>query len=268
MPYVAALYRYPVKGLTPEPREALTIKPDGRVEGDRVLGFRFANVAGDDWGTKHNMLVLMNTPGLARLNLSFDSKGNRLALSVNRVKLVDAVLDDEGRALICAAVADYVQRTRENPLAGNPERLPLRLIGDGQTAKYQDSKDGYVTMHGRGSLIALGAALNELAIDEERFRSNIVLDDLDAWEEMTWAGRRIRIGQVEFDVLEPAERCIATHANPETGERDMDVLSMLTKMQTPQSADQNAPKPEPSFAVLMTPRGMGEVRLGDEVAVL
>ena len=156
MPYVAALYRYPVKGLTPEPREALTIMPDGRVEGDRVLGFRFANVAGDDWGTKHNMLVLMNTPGLARLNLSFDSEGDRLALSVDRVKLVDAVLDEEGRALISAAVADYVQRTRENPLAGNPERLPLRLIGDGQTAKYQDSKDGYVTMHGRGSLIALG----------------------------------------------------------------------------------------------------------------
>ena len=43
MPRVAALYRYPVKGFTPEPCTGLTVLPEGRVAGDRVLAFRFAN---------------------------------------------------------------------------------------------------------------------------------------------------------------------------------------------------------------------------------
>ena len=43
MPHVAALYRYPVKGFTPEMPASLTITDGGRVAGDRVLGFRFAD---------------------------------------------------------------------------------------------------------------------------------------------------------------------------------------------------------------------------------
>ena len=43
MASVAALYRYPVKGFTPEVREQIVVQDDGRVEGDRVLAFRFAD---------------------------------------------------------------------------------------------------------------------------------------------------------------------------------------------------------------------------------
>ena len=56
---------------------------------------------------------------------------------------------------------------------------------------------------------------------------------------------------------------IAVHANPER-ENGMDILSMLPRCRPVQ----NAPKPEPTFAVLMTPRGTGEVRLGDEVVLV
>ena len=51
MPKVIALYRYPVKGFTPEPMERITVLPGGRVEGDRVLNFRFADapVADTAW---------------------------------------------------------------------------------------------------------------------------------------------------------------------------------------------------------------------------
>jgi uncharacterized protein YcbX len=51
MPAVAALYRYPLKGFTPEPRASIAVRPDGRVAGDRVLNFRFADapVAASVW---------------------------------------------------------------------------------------------------------------------------------------------------------------------------------------------------------------------------
>jgi uncharacterized protein YcbX len=54
MPRVAALYRYPVKGFTPEACDTLTVLDEGRIAGDRVLGIRFADTAAADeaWSKK------------------------------------------------------------------------------------------------------------------------------------------------------------------------------------------------------------------------
>jgi uncharacterized protein len=83
MPRVAALYRYPVKGFTPEACDTLTVLDEGRIAGDRVLGIRFADTAAADeaWSKKTAMVALMNTPGLARLHLRFDAEAQRLHLS-------------------------------------------------------------------------------------------------------------------------------------------------------------------------------------------
>src|SRR5438874_6002993 len=82
LPRVAALYRYPIKGFTPEPRETLSILPSGRVAGDRVLGVRFADTdaADEAWSPKSGMLALVNTPGLARLEARFDDRAGRLRI--------------------------------------------------------------------------------------------------------------------------------------------------------------------------------------------
>ena len=54
MPHVVALYRYPVKGFTPEACDTLTVLDEGRIAGDRVLGVRFADTeaADDAWSRK------------------------------------------------------------------------------------------------------------------------------------------------------------------------------------------------------------------------
>jgi len=61
MPAVVALYRYPVKGLSPEVCNTLTVLSGGRIAGDRVLAFRFANSRLPDaaWSRKHECVVLM-----------------------------------------------------------------------------------------------------------------------------------------------------------------------------------------------------------------
>jgi uncharacterized protein YcbX len=56
--------------------------------------------------------------------------------------------------------------------------------------RYQDQEPGYVTLHGRGSVAALAATIAEPPkITETRFRSNIAIDGVDAWEEQRWIGR-------------------------------------------------------------------------------
>ena len=262
MPRVAALYRYPVKGFTPEECDTLTVLDEGRIAGDRVLGIRFADTAAADevWSRKTEMVALMNTPGLARLHLRFEEAALRLRLSFASTVLADEVLNQEGRKRLATAVAEYVLTLDENPLAGHPERLPLRVIGDGITPRYHDAEAGQVTLHGRGSLRTLTAALANAYGSELRFRSNIALEGLGAWDEQRWVGRKVRIGTVTFDVVRPKVRCLATHANPTTGARDVPMLTTLTQV---------FGQEKPTFGVAMVPsQAGGHIHVGDPVTLV
>jgi uncharacterized protein len=261
VPKVVTLYRYPLKGFTPERCERLTVLPGGRVAGDRVLNFRFADapVADIAWCRKYHGAVLVNTPGLARLNVRFDEAGNRLRIALGNVVLADETLDDAGRQRLVAALTQYVQSLDENPLKDHPERLPLKLVGDGVAPRYQDNEAGQVTLHSRESLASAGAALGDANLDESRFRHNIVIEGVSAWQEQAWAGGRVRVGAVEFQTVLPKVRCLATHANPQTGVRDLEVMQTLVRAFAQQ---------EPTFGVGMLSAAGGEIRVGDAVSAI
>ncbi len=136
----------------------------------------------------------------------------------------------------------------------------MRLIGDGVTPRYQDNEAGQITLHSRASLAAVGVAVGDNDLSELRFRSNIVIDGLEAWAEQSWVGRKIRIGQVDFDVVKPKTRCLATQANPSSGKRDLPILKTLTGA---------FGQEKPTFAIAMVTRGAGgRVHVSDKVSLL
>jgi uncharacterized protein YcbX len=258
MPKVVALYRYPVKGFTPEPVERITVLPGGRVVGDRVLNFRFADspVADAAWCRKYHGVVLANTPGLARLKVRFDERAQRLTIYVGTRMLADHSLDGPGRQHMVNAITEYVLSLDENPLKEQPEHLPLKLVGDGATPRYQDNEAGQVTLHSRESLASAGAALGDANLNELRFRHNIVIEGVAPWSEQSWVGGKVRVGSVAFETVVPKVRCLATHANPVTGERDLQVMQTLVKVFA-----QN----QPTFGVGMLSVAGGGIRVGDTV---
>jgi len=140
MPHVVALYRYPVKGFTPEACDSLTVLDEGRIAGDRGLGVRFADTeaADDAWSRKSGMVALINTPGLTCLNVRFDQESVRLQVSLGTSVLFDEALNSQGRLRLAAVLAAYVIKLDVNPLTDHPERLPLRVIGDGHSPRYHD----------------------------------------------------------------------------------------------------------------------------------
>ena len=139
---------------------------------------------------------------------------------------------------------------------GEPTRLPLKLVGDGTTPRYQDNAAGQVTLHSRESLASAGAALGDANLDEARFRHNIVIDGVGAWDEQAWVGRTLRVGHVEFETVVPKVRCLATHANPLTGERDLQVMQTLV---------QAFKQAQPTFGVGLLSIAGGEICVGDAV---
>jgi uncharacterized protein len=258
---VTALFRYPVKGFTREECDCLEVLPGGRIAGDRVLGLRFndSTVADDAWGTKQDFIALVNTPGLTCLQLGFDHATHRLRVRLANEVLFDDVLDAGGRARFASIVGQYILGLEEDPISSRADRLPLRVVGDGITSRYQDREPGYATLHGRRSLAAIATAVAEAPdITERRFRSNIAVDDVDTWEEQNWIGRNVRVGDVEFKVAAPVTRCLATHAHPSTGKRDLPIMKTLLEI---------LPCERPTFAILMTSDRGGRIRVGDKVEV-
>ena len=165
-----------------------------------------------------------------------------------------------GRRRLCAALEARVLSLPDNPLSGHPQRVPLRLVGDGITPRYQDNVEGQATLHSRETLAAVAAAAGDSALDEARFRSNIVIEGVKAWQEHEWFGHRIRVGEVEFDVVRHKTRCLATHANPRTGQRDIEMMPLLMR---------RFAQKEPTFAVGMVASGGGrQIRIGDPVSVV
>ncbi|MGN7968103.1 MOSC domain-containing protein [Microbacterium sp. 22296] len=256
---VDALYRYPVKGFTPEKRDTLVIQDDGRVRGDRALVFRFADALEPEDATfpKSRGLALMTFPTLARVRLSFDDTAHTLRLRVDDLD-VTADLSDEGRARLSETVTAFLRTTSDAKLLDAEGILPLGLIGDGVTARFQDRPRGFVSLHGSASVDDLDATV-PAPVDDRRFRSNIVVSGTAPWAELTWQGR-VRIGEVVFDVQKPIERCAAITANPDTGVRDARLLRVLT---TEFGQD------EPTLGILLLPTdGGGTIRVGDEITLL
>ncbi len=99
---------------------------------------------------------------------------------------------------------------------------------------------------------AVGADLSPL-----RWRGNLWFDGLKPWEEFDWVGKRVRIGQAEFDIKERIVRCMATTANPDTGKRDADTLGALKE-----NWDHT------DFGVYGVVVKSGQINIGDEVEVL
>ena len=262
MPATSRLYQFPVKGMTPTALDRLEVRETGAIEGDRVLGFLFAD-AGDEerpgWWSKSSFLTMQNTPGLALVDVRLDAETCHLQIRHDGREIASGdVSAEDDRLRLADALGTLASGFEVNPLDGHAERVPLRLVGDGGEPRFHDRTSQHVTLVGSASIEALAERIGG-EVDERRFRMNVTLEGLEPWAELDWIGKPIRIGDAEYDVTGPVVRCLATHANPETGERDLEVMQTLTR---------EFGHERPTMGVLAVPRAASTIRVGDEVVAL
>lgn len=106
------------------------------------------------------------------------------------------------------------------------------------------------------SLDALNAHLAE-PVDMLQFRPNLVVAGGTAFAEHGW--RRIRIGEIEFDVAKPCTRCIFTTVSPVLGRKsdDGEPLKTLTRLRRVDG--------KVVFGMNLIPRNTGRLQVGDPV---
>lgn len=104
---------------------------------------------------------------------------------------------------------------------------PVRLV---RTDVEGDGCDEYhLTLVSRASVRDLGTRYARPDLDPLRFRMNLELDGCAPFEEDTWAGRTVRIGEAVVRVLGPVPRCVVTTQDPATGVKDFDTLKRISE---------------------------------------
>jgi uncharacterized protein YcbX len=221
---ITALYRYPVKGLSPERIVSADVSAGDYWPGDRLLAIE-NGPTGFDPTAPHNrpkiwFLMLMRHETLARLKTRFDDARGTLSIEGEGLKPLCADLGTpKGRA----EVEDFLVRYMGDLLRGPP-----RLLSASDGFRFTDSRSGFVSLINRASVDAIAARIGA-PVDPLRFRGNIYVEGLPPNAELDWpAGTRLGApdGAV-FEVIKPIDRCAATNVDPATGRRDRDIPKAL-----------------------------------------
>ncbi len=221
MGHVAALWRHPIKSHGREALSEVTLSQGQTMPWDRhwAVMHEDAKLDRDNpaWGVCRNFMIGASTPGLAGIWAELDEATRTVTLT--HADLGSHVFQPDNPA-DWAGFLNWVL-----PLCPPDKRQPSGIIsvpGRGMT----DSREPTVSIMNTASHAAVAERL-DAPLQMERWRGNIWLDDLPAWEEFAWVGKVLRIGDAELSVIEPIERCMHTSANPHTGHRDADTLGAL-----------------------------------------
>lgn len=214
---VAALHRYPVKGLSAQPLDAVELRAGRTIPHDRRFAIAHGtapiDAAAPKWLAKAHFLQLMSNPRLAALTAEYDPETTALVLKRGGRTVARGVLSTQtGRTVIEQFFAAYMKAE----LRGAP-----RLVDRGEEA-FSDADAPFVSLINRASVADLERVVGQ-PVAAGRFRGNILLDGAAPWAEFGWVGHRLRIGAAELAIEERIGRCAATNVDPATGQRDLTV---------------------------------------------
>jgi uncharacterized protein YcbX len=252
---LARLSVTPVKALRlSHPREALVTA--GGIPADR----RFYLI--DEAGA---LFDASDEGNLLRIVPEYDPATERLRCTFPDDAVVEGVvdrLDGEvttdffGRPVHGHLVADGFSEAFSAAL-GRPIRL-VRVARDG------DGQDVHpLTIVSSASVRDIGARGDRPDLDARRFRINLEIDGCDPYEEDTWDGTLVRLGEATIRVRGQIPRCIITTLAPDTGQKDFKTLNLIARHRPRIEGRRGLP-----FGMYAEVVEEGRVRIGDPVEPL
>lgn len=219
-----SIYRFPVKGLSPEPLPRTTLAPGQTVPGDRLYAIENGpsgfDPAAPKYQPKIRFLMLMKNERLAALRTRFDDATHTLTVDHDGHEAARGDLRTaEGRAAIERFFASF----SADELRGPPRILHTPGFS------FSDVAAKVVSIINLASV----ADLENYAgapIDPLRFRANLYVTGWPAWQELDMVDGKLTIGDgVVVKITKRIVRCAATNVDPVTGARDLEIPATLMK---------------------------------------
>ena len=220
--HVASLYRYPVKGLSPEPLDSARLQRGMYFPADRLFAIENGPSGFDAAEPRHQpkikFLMLMRNEALARFRTRYDDASGILTVKGEETSLEADLSTAEGRL----ALEAFIRRALPRELRGPP-----KVLSAPEGFRFTDSRRGYVSLINLASVRAIEAMLGR-PVDPLRFRGNVMIEGLEPWAEFEIVGAELATASgLRLKVTKRIQRCAATNVDPATAERDMDIPKTL-----------------------------------------
>jgi uncharacterized protein YcbX len=220
---IASLYRYPVKGLSPEPLPRVALGIGETLPADRRYAIENGpsgfDPAAPVWMPKSYFLMLMRNERLAGLQTHFEDQSHLLTIREDgRVAARGDLETAEGRA----AIEAFFAANFASELKGPPKVI------SGSDHSFSDVAKKVVSIINLGSLAAIENMVG-LPVHPLRFRANLYVSGWPAWHEFGLLGQTLAIGEARLRIVKRITRCAAVNVDPETAARDLDIPPTLMR---------------------------------------
>jgi uncharacterized protein YcbX len=223
IPQIVGIYRYPVKGLSPEPLPQVALTAGQTLPADRRYAIENGPSGFDldqpKYLPKSYFLMLMRNERLAGLQTHFDENSSVLTVSENGKAAVCGDLEtSEGRA----AIEAFFAANFAGELRGPPKVL------SGGSHSFSDVAKKVVSIVNLGSIAAIEDVVGQ-PVHPLRFRANLYVGGWPAWHEFDLLGQILAIGDTRLKVVKRIVRCAAVNVDPQSAVRDLDLPHTLMR---------------------------------------
>lgn len=220
---ITGLYRYPIKGLTPEALLRAPLRTGKTLPADRRYAIENGPSGFDpdvpEWKPKIQFLMLARNERLAELDSRFDDATN--VLTIRRDGQIVASGDLE-TAAGRAAIERYFTENFQPELKGPPKLL------SGRDHSFSDVARKVVSIINLASVRAIESMLGA-TVHPLRFRANLYVQGWPAWSELDLVDQTLAIGQARLKIVKRIKRCPATNVDPVTAKRDLEIPPALSR---------------------------------------
>ena len=250
-PIVSSVYFCPIKSLSFQFAQTLTIKKDIGIEEDRIFAFsRGLNkldakrVEKDPSERKLiHFLTLKNSPVLNKYNFKYENEA--------------IVILKDNKEIISYPIEEKENLSKKlfelEPNLPNPTYLLKNELFPFYDTTNSSSVSNTISLINLNSVKDFGEKISK-DIEFKRFRGNIYIKDLKAFEERNWINKVISINNIEFKVLKNIPRCSATNLKINSNEADINLPNKLKKIYG-----------HIDMGIYLAPLNNGQIKIGDSV---
>ena len=230
---ISSIHYCPVKSVSFQTIDSCEIKKNIGIVGDRNFAFSkdldtnkamlFEKSPEERKGKWNKILTLKNSPVLNKYNFLFKNDNLTLTFEDKKVLTIDINENSERQKLV-NKIIELESSLKE----------PIVLMRNKEFPFFDTSVSKKVDFVNSVSLLNI-QSINDFQdkidknIEISRFRGNIYVDGIKAWEERNWIGKIIKINNISFKVEKNIPRCVAINLKPKTDDNSLNLLQSLKK---------------------------------------
>ena len=190
-----------------------------------------------------NFLSLKHFPELNEYNFDFEKdilnlkKNNNIILQTN----INVQSDVE---TLCDKILLLI-----------PKLKRIKLIKDSKNPFFDTMPSNTISLINLNSIKDFEKKISK-NVELERFRGNIYINGLDAWEERNWINKTLEINNIKFKVIKEIPRCSATNIKPNSSKYNLSVPLLLKQFYN-----------HINLGIYILPLNNGNIKLNDEILI-